>query len=378
MVTFEKAHANGVRREPEFVGGAEKSLGDFGVCVAKARSGQTPSQEREHVEKRLRNVYRSEYVVEKAPMSEDSGTVGGYLVPTDIADSMLQAAIAEESVFWPRAYVQPMTSKTMLLPIPDPTRSALVQQGSNMYGGMLMEWGSSQLMDEASQGETEPTFSQIELVASELAGYLQCSNQLAADSIGLDAFLRQFIPRAVANQTDQAFFRGPGVSNDGPMGLVGAPCTLAVARSNNADVTQANLSAMHMRLLPGSHKRAVWGISPTAMNRITQLTMPGILIMVPGADGSDGLLYGSPFFITEKLPDVGTPGDVLLFDPSLYVIGNRGLYLDFSDQQRTQWRNNQCLWRVVWRGDGQPMLKSTVVLANQSSTLAAMAVQLTA
>jgi HK97 family phage major capsid protein len=201
---------------------------------------------------------------------------------------------------------------------------------------------------------------------------------MAMDSPGLDVFLRRFIPRGIANQVDQACFRGPGPGSNGPTGLVGAGCTLSVTRGNNADVTQANLSAMYTRLMPGSSRTAVWAISPTALNALTQLTMPGILIMMPGDDGSDGLLYGKPFFKTEKLPDIGTPGDVLLFDPNCYVIGYRDLLIDFSDQQQAQWRRGQCPWRVVARIGGAPMIGSTITLANQSATLGAIAVQLTA
>lgn len=359
----------------------QRSLGDFAVCVAKARGSGTPSGTREQVEKRLRHVYESSYVVEKAPMSEASGQVGGYTVPVQTSMELMRD-VCEDSIFWPRAFVQPMATNNVMLPIPDPTRSASVPLGSNMFGGMILQWRSSQTMSfdaTTNPGETEPTFSQVELGAQELCGFLTCSNDLAMDSPGMDAFLRRFIPRGVANATDQAFFRGPGPGS-GPTGLVGAGCTITVTRAGGNAITQADLSNMYQRLLPGSERFAVWALSPTALGNITAISggIPGMLIMLPGSDGSSGLLMGKPFYKTEKLPDLGTPGDVLLFDPSLYVIGHRGLYLDFTDQAPAQWQRAQCVWRVVWRGDGAPMLKGAVTLANQSSTTAAMAVQLSA
>lgn len=352
-VLMEKAHGNGSAKV--FAEPVNKSLGDFGSSIAAIRTGKG---DRAQIEKRLRNVYGSTWQNSDAPhkqkaLNEESGPAGGYTVPVEMAWSIMKDA-AEDSIFLAKAFIQPMTSRTIELPIPDPTRNGSVPLGSNMFGGMIFRWKPSQL-NTVGDGATEPAFSQVEIVAGELTGILVCSNQMAQDAVGLDAFFKRFIPRGIANQVDQACFRGPGPGGGGPTGLVTAPCTLAVTRANNADVTQVNLSAMYARLMPGSERTACWGISPTALDRITQLSMPGILIMLPGDDGSTGLLYGKPFFKTEKLPDVGTPGDVLLFDPACYVIGWRDLLIDFSDQAPDQYRANQCLWRVVWRGGGGPV-----------------------
>ena len=354
-----------------------KSLGDFGSCIAKVKTGKG---DREQIETRLKRVYGSTYQAGDAPkrkaMNENIGSQGGYTVPVEMSWAIMKDA-AEDSIFLAKAFIQPMTSRTIELPIPDPTRNGQVPLGSNMFGGMIFNWQSSQLSN-ATKGETEPAFAQVEIVANELTGYLVCSNQMAQDAVGLDAFFKRFIPRGVANQVDQACFRGPGPGGGGPTGLVSAGCTLSATRTGGNDVVQADLSSMYARLMPGSERTAVWGISPTALDKITRLSMPGILIMLPGDDGSTGLLYGKPFFKTEKLPDVGTPGDVLLFDPACYVIGWRDLLIDFSDQAPTQYQQNQCVWRVVWRGGGGPMLRAPVTLASQSSTQGAMAVQLTA
>lgn len=374
---LEKSHSNGTAKV--FAEPVNKSLGDFAVHVAMMGSSDFRG-DRQQVAKRLEKVYGSTYQTgeakRKTPLSEDSGPVGGYLVPVEMAWSIMKDA-CEDSIFLAKGYVQPMTSRTLELPIPDPTLNGNVPLGSNMFGGMMFNWQSPQLNNN-TRGSTEPAFAQLEIVANELTGFLRCSKQLAMDAPGMDAWLKHFVPRGIANQIDQACFRGPGVNAFGPAGLVSSSCALQVTRASGNDVTQADLSGMYTRLLPGSERTACWAITPRALDKITQLTMPGILIMLPGDDGSTGLLYGKPFFKTEKLPDLGTPGDVLLFDPALYAIGWRDLLIDFSDQQQDQYLRNQCTWRVVWRGGGGPMLKAPCTLANQSSTQAAMAVQLTA
>lgn len=343
----------------EQVGGVDKSFGEWASCIMKARTSPPESETYRQVDKRLNAVY-------KTPLSEQSGSVGGYLVPYEWAYGLMQD-IAENSIFWPRAFIQPMNSDVCMLPFPQSTDSAGVQQVSNLFGGMYMQWKSSQ-----EAPETEPTFGQTELVAQELTGYQVASNQLRDDFRGLGAFLHQLIVRSVAWSTDQAFLRGQGaaVGTMGqPLGILNGNGTIAVPRNTINSVLQVDLATMMARLLPSSWTRAVWAISSTAIAKLNVLTsLGGILYYLPGEDGSAGFLYGRPFYITEKLPDVGTKGDVCLFDPSLYAIGHRGLYIDYSDQAPVPWLRNQSAWRVTWRGDGVPFVDAPITEANQSTT----------
>lgn len=357
----------------ELVGGVEKSWGEFCMCVMKARAKDTPDVERTAVQKRLHNVYKSEYAIEKSSLSEGQGSHGGYLVPYEWAYGMMRD-VSENSIFWPRAFVQPMATKVCFLPLPNPSTSQGIQKASNLFGGMVLQWKGS-----ANIGETEPVFQQVELRANPLSGYQLASNQLAEDYRGLGAFLHQLITRAVENYTDQAFFMGVGGAGfeAQPLGIVNNPGTIIQARNTTATIVQADVAAMYKQILPGSIPRCFWAISPTANEKLANLTgLGGILYYLPGADGSAGLLYGRPFYITEKLPDVGTKGDIVLFDPSLYICGFRQLNIDFSDQQPTAFLNYQSVWRVTWYGDGVPMLQSSVTLGNQSTTKAAMSVVL--
>ena len=353
----------------EHVGGVEKTFGEWASCVMKARSKDTPPNEREAVEKRLSNVYKSEYVVEKAAMGEGSGSVGGYLVPYEYQYGIMRD-VAENSIFWPRAFVQPMASRTLLMPLPNPSTSQGVARASNMFGGMILQWRDTQI----NMPETEPQFQQVELVANTLDGYQLASNQMGMDFAGLGAFLQQLGARGIAWSTDQAFFMGqtdPGTFGQ-PLGVVNGPGALVQTRASSGTITQADLAAMYKQILPGSIGSAVWAFSPTAMEKVSNLTgLGGILYYLPGDDGSAGILYGRPFYVTEKLPDVGTRGDVCFFDPKLYIIGHRNISIDFSDQEPTAFTKYQSVWRMTWRGDGTPMLTSSVTLANQSSTKAA-------
>lgn len=412
-----KTNAGVTAPPPEIVGNAEKSFGEWLHCVCKARSqklcefyanmgsgddikpihkvykGKGPGTIREEAINRIAGLYKSGWGVEKVAspsLSELTVATGGALVPYEYAYGLMQD-VAEDSIFWPRAFVQPMSSRTLMMPLPDPTVTApnkapgpgsastpsAASGITNLFAGMVMNFNQAQA---PGISETEPAFRQVELCANEMDGYLIASNQLVQDYPGLDAFVRNFTTRAVAWFTDQAFFTGE-FDSVGPQGILQTPGTLVVARMTAGVVTQNDLANMYQRLLPQSKKRAVWAISPGAMNFIANLTgLGGILYYIPGEDGSQGLLYGRPFYETEKLPDVGTQGPtggcVVLFDPALYVIGHRGLFIDYSDQWPAAFLQNQAAFRVVWRGDGLPVLPKPMTLANQSTTQVAAYVKL--
>ncbi len=87
--------------------------------------------------------------------------------------------------------------------------------------------------------------------------------------------------------------------------------------------------------------------------------------MPPGDSGPmsmklpNAFLNGLPVYFTEKLPTLGTKGDVMLVDWSKYVIGQRmDMQIDVSPH--FLFRNNQLAWRVIARCDGKPWLNSYI------------------
>src|SRR6202023_960961 len=77
-------------------------------------------------------------------------------------------------------------------------------------------------------------------------------------------------------------------------------------------------------------------------------------------------LLGLPVYITEKLPPLGTKGDLMLVDPALYVIGDRQ-EVEIAASQHVNFLKNQMTWRVVERIDGQPWLDKYVTLQDAST-----------
>jgi HK97 family phage major capsid protein len=80
------------------------------------------------------------------------------------------------------------------------------------------------------------------------------------------------------------------------------------------------------------------------------------------------MLAGLPLFVTEKLPALGTAGDIMLCDWSQYLIGDRQ-QLEVAFSEHVAFLNNQTVWRFVNRVGGMPWLKDKVTLQDATSTL---------
>lgn len=373
--------------QPSFEDMAKEYLKSLGYTVAKSegrsftdfvqaiRDSKPPMWEgsadpaRKYSQQEARNVLAKRYssqFVEKAAMAENQGSTGGYTVPLDFTYRMLEV-ISEESFVYPRADVVPMDSAEMNVPMFDPStaQSAGVPP---YYGGVSLKWGSEQ-----APLESEPTFRSISLKAWDLLGFSRMSNQYLMDTgpRGEEYLVRMF-GRAAAYAAEYAFLQGQGANLQMPLGVVSAPATLQVIRQTAAQIQIKDISGMTAKLLPYSWKNAIWATGPDCLNQIQQIG--SYFINIELGDWAHhsrpkpaGMLSTLPLFITDKLPPLGAPGDLVLFDPSLYVIGERmQVVVDVSPHSRFQ--NFQTEFRIWMRLDGKPRLPGPVTLTDGGRT----------
>ncbi len=309
--------------------------------------------------------------VRKVALAEGSGQTGGYVVPPQFI-AQLQTIAAEDAFVEPRATVMPMASRTMTLPMLDIT-TAQATGTSPYFAGLLATW----LPEATSLSETEPQFRQTDWTAWDLCLYTVSSNQLLQDNaVGLDALLTQLFSKAITWYKEYAFLRGLGAGSSMPLGIINAPATYVQSRSAGGAFTLADAAAMMSRLHVRSWDSACWIMHQSVIPKLIQMVDPatnGHLVwlnpVMPGGSGPaanklpKAFLNGLPIFFTEKMPTLGTKGDVMLCDLSMYVIGNRmDLQIDVSPH--VNFRTNQMAWRVIARCDGKPWLNNVITDAN--------------
>ncbi len=357
LVKFLNARSQGRRFHKHSIGDVDPdySLGDFLISVVKAKT----LQHSRNGKARLEKVYGS---VWKAALSSDSGSTGGYVVPPELSYNVMET-VEEIALFRRFANVQPMQSETLKLSLPD-AASVQAVGVSPFFGGFNMTWSNFV----STNPESEPTWRQVELTAWPLAGICYASNPLLDDAVGLEAWLHSLFAHAVAWSEDFAFFQGTGLGM--PQGIITSQATYQATRSGGPNTFLiADLGNMTARLMPGSWERAIWVVHPLVWQQIVIQT--GFQINQPMVDSdkrSRGVrpyanLAGLDMYVSEKVSTLGTPGDVVLFDPWLYLIGERlELMIDLAHEYPKAWAQNQSVFRILARRDGEPQIAEQVTL----------------
>ncbi len=299
------------------------------------------------------------------PLAEAAGVTGGYTVPIEFSMRLLQLAI-QNQVVRPRAFIQPMTARSIRIPYLDVT-TAQNAGVTAFLGGMQVGWTE----EAQAKPEYEPQFKQLELVAHELSALTLSSNQLLADNaIGLDSFLSQIFAKAVGWFSDYAFLQGNGSGK--PLGILNAPASVVVTRQTANTFKVVDAVTMLSKLLTTSMGSAVWIMSQTIIPQLYQLQdAAGRNIFLPNPQAPGGgaaqtppmSLFGLPIIFTEKLPALGTKGDVMLADLQYYVIGDR-MQLEIQASVHRYFEKAQTAWRVIQRVDGQPWMDAGITLAD--------------
>lgn len=310
--------------------------------------------------------------LKKTALAESSGVAGGYTVPPEFVEEIMMLPM-EETLLAAKGHKVEMASATMTYPYLDVT-TAYSSGVSPFTAGMSFSW----LAEAATIGETEPQFRQMELRANQLCAVSIVSNTLLQDSaIALDALLTKLFGMGMGWAEDYAYFQGNGVGK--PLGVLNSPATILVTRAVPGHITFADIKNMLSKIyVTIGRDKLFWATTQTCIPDILGLKddagrvlfIPldkGVQEKIPGTGvQAFGSLFGIPLYITDKLPALGTQGDLMLIDPTRYLIGNR-LELEIDVSREVKFQNYQMMWRVVARKDGQPWMSSYVTLPDGST-----------
>lgn len=301
---------------------------------------------------------RLQWFKEDAPaqtkvMQEATGAGGGFLVPVEQSEVM-QAVQAEASIVRSRATIIRMRRRQLNVPVLNQTGTT--SGIPHWFGGMQFYWAE----EAAQKTSTDASFREATLVAHKLIGYTQASDELVDDAaISLSDFLSGplGLSGGVTWMEDYAFLNGSGAGQ--PLGVINAGATLTQNRVATLSIGLADLAGMVGKFLPSG--RGLWVYTQSALAQLIQLNGPSAnpsYIWQPSArDGVPDMLFGMPAIRSEKVPLLGTAGDIGLYDFRYYLVGDRQA-TTVESTRFDQWAYDRTSWRVVHRVDGQPWLSA--------------------
>jgi len=297
-------------------------------------------------------------------LAEDTGSTGGYLVPEQFQNELLRVQLEETVVRANGARVIPMNSNILKMPAVNVASNA----NGSIFGGVTAYWTGEAETKTASQ----PAFKQVTLQANKLIGYVESSDELNNDSvISLGGLLQDLFTQTIAFEEDNAFLNGNGVGK--PLGIINAPATVSVTRTTASKIGTVDLVNMLARFYRKGGQ-PVWIINQTALPEIYKLKDENSnYILLPGSNSSIAnalptSIYGIPVIVSEKLPALGTSGDILLADMRYYLVGDRQR-ITIEESMHVKFQTDEKAWRFVTRVDGQPWIDSAITPRNGGDTL---------
>lgn len=300
--------------------------------------------------------------VEHKDLAGEVGISGGFLVPTQQHTEIL-AVQGEASLIRKHATIVPMASRIVQWPALDYSQGAA---GVDAFvGGIKTYW----VEENVAITETQPQFKQINLHARELAAYSEVPNGLLRDSaVSLETYFRgdKGFGGALASREDYDAINGDGAGK--LFGILNSPAKLTVTRNTATDFKFVDAVTMLSKMLLTGKPR--WLINQSVMPKLLQFADAGnfAIFLQNAALQPSGTLLGIPIDWTGKNPALGTAGDVILVDWSLYLLGDRQM-MTFDVDRSFKFSSNQTAFRAVEAVDGQPWLGSTIKLMDGATTV---------
>lgn len=340
-----KAELSDQVKKSSFIAPSKKET--FGEFLVKARRGDAE----------LREMTRK-------ALGESTGVDGGFLVPEQFMNEVAQVRLERSVVRSAGARVLNMTSNILKMPALNVASNA----AGSIFGGVAAYWTG----EAETKTPSAPKFKQITLEANKLIGYVESSDELNNDAIvSMGGLLQDLFAQTIAFEEDNAFLTGNGVGK--PLGILNAPATVSVTRTTASRVGTVDLVGLIARS-HGSLANKVWIVNQSVLPEIYKLKDENSnYILLPGSNSSIAgalpqTIYGIPVIVTEKLPALGTSGDIMLADFSYYLIGDRQ-QLTIDESIHVKFQTDEKSWRFVSRVAGQPWLDSAITPRAGGSTL---------
>lgn len=289
------------------------------------------------------------------------GGAGGYLVPPAFASMIIDASLGDEIVR-PLADVMPMSGPSVFFPIWDSF------DRSSDIGGFGGQW----LGEGAAMTDEVARFRRMLLTAHKFAIPTRATSEIVQDGYQFANRLFEFLREAVSWNLDYAYLRGTGAGQ--PLGVLNDPALVTVAKESGqaaATITAANIAKVYARMYSAGHRNAVWLINPTALPQLLTTTFTdgnistNQVLLQQQADGSFTMM-GRPVFVTDKLPTLGTKGDVMFVDFQQYAIGMR-LEVNVETSNAPGWQTDEQSFRIKVRTGGQGKWPEAITPKNGDS-----------
>lgn len=299
--------------------------------------------------------------------NEGTGTDGGFAVQSDFAGAILESAVQSSPL------LSRLDSYTVSA---NANRATWLQAdegdvGSSVYGGVQMFW----TQEGGSVSATKPQFRKMDIDLNKMMGVAYATDELLQDAAFMSGFFGTCFGLAADRLLTDAVINGDGVAK--PLGILKSPAliTQALETSQTAKLTGVNAVKMQSRLLTRNRQNCVWIMNPDVEPYLPQLSIDAssgnAAKMLWDPEGGLGNLsyqriLGKDVLFEDSCSSLGTKGDILLVDPSQYMLLRKGGAKQDWSMHVAFLTDEQC-FRMVLRVGGAPKMSKAVTLKNTTA-----------
>lgn len=300
--------------------------------------------------------------------NEGAGAEGGFLVSEQLTLEVFDQLLTTSTIL----------SRATILPIGEGYGSRLMTQFdcADRSDGSIYGFSGAW----CGEGETvtveKPSLKFVRLSPKKLMILSAVTTELMEDAVsGSGDAIADSILKALRFQIDRCLIR-TGTGAGQPQALLNCDYRITVSKGSTGagSISYANIAAMESRLLPELNDRAIWLAAPSTKAALMQLSVITITDVaashVPALVMQNGqwTLNGRPLVFTEHCSPVGTEGDLILADLSMFGIGlKRDFRLDRSDS--VYFTSDEQALRATVRLDAASRLHGVVTPSGGGDTL---------
>jgi HK97 family phage major capsid protein len=233
--------------------------------------------------------------------------------------------------------------------------------------------------------ETTARLREVSLEPKEISAYIVVTQKLLNNWDAAGAFVTRQLSQAMVGQEDYDFMRGDGVNK--ALGFINCAAAISYTRAGGAGtaaIAFADCYGMLARMLMrgGSY---VWLASQTCIPQLAAMVDAGnhaVWLGGPGGSlsGAQGALpstlLGIPVVFADRLPALGTKGDLSLVNLSYYLIKD-GSGPAAASSEHVFFTSNKVAFKIVWNTDGRPWLSEPLGLEGSTTNTVSPFVVLT-
>jgi HK97 family phage major capsid protein len=304
---------------------------------------------------------------------EASPSDGGFLVQSEFAEE-IGVRMFEVGALMDSYDYRPIAKGKTGLRVPFVAETSRVT--GSRFGGAQGYW----MQEGVALTASRPKWRMEELVLGKVAAILYVTDEMLGDVSFLEAHINQVVPAELAFQFENASINGTGVGM--PLGILNSKAVIQVAIeatqtiANTATFLATNLSKMQARMPPANYANAVWLINSDLFAKLGPMTVGGTggasAIYSPvgsPADAPWGYILNRPVLPVEYTQAEGTVGDIIVFDPTQYLLVDNG-GPDAAMSIHVAWLTDEQVFRFTYRVDGQLSWNDVLTPFQGSTTLA--------